>query len=105
MRRYLRGVVELLEAEDGEEGVDVARRERPDLILMDLSLPRMDGWTATRTLRGDAATAEIPVVALTAHASAEDRERALGAGCSDYLTKPVERGQLVRAIRKNLNRS
>ncbi len=105
VRRYLRGVVELLEAEDGEEGVDVARRERPDLILMDLSLPRMDGWTATRTLRGDAATAQIPVVALTAHASAEDRERALGAGCSDYLTKPVERGQLVRAIRKNLNRS
>ncbi|MEC7520759.1 MAG: response regulator [Myxococcota bacterium] len=105
VRRYLRGVVELLEAEDGEEGVDVARREQPDLILMDLSLPRMDGWTATRTLRGDAATGAIPVVALTAHASAEDRERALGAGCSDYLTKPVERGQLVRAIRKNLNRT
>ena len=95
----------VIQTRNGMEALDLARAHMPDLILMDLSLPRMDGWTATRTLRGDAATAQIPVVALTAHASAEDRERALGAGCSDYLTKPVERGQLVRAIRKNLNRT
>jgi len=103
VRRYLRGVVELLEASDGEHGLEVARSERPDLILMDLSLPRIDGWAATKTLKENPSTAGIPVVALTAHASAEDRERAIEAGCCDYLTKPVERGQLVRAIKKNLN--
>ena len=97
--------VEVTLVENGSDAVDTYVTSDFDLILMDLSLPRMDGWTATRTLRGDAATGAIPVVALTAHASAEDRERALGAGCSDYLTKPVERGQLVRAIRKNLNRT
>ncbi len=105
VRRYLRGVADLSEATDGEHGLEVARRELPDLILMDLSLPRLDGWQATRRLKEDETTAGIPVVALTAHASAEDRERALSAGCADYLTKPVERAQLVRTIRKQLSRS
>jgi CheY-like chemotaxis protein len=102
VRRYLNGVVELATAEDGEHGLELVRRQLPDLVLMDLSLPRMDGWTATKELRADSQTESIPVVALTAHASAEDRERALEAGCCDYLTKPVERGQLIRTIRKNL---
>ncbi|MFK7990085.1 MAG: response regulator [Sandaracinaceae bacterium] len=105
VRRYLNGVVHLIEAEDGEHGLDVARRELPDLILMDLSLPRMDGWATTQALKADETTRRIPVVALTAHAGAEDRERAIQVGCSDYLTKPVERKQLVRTIRKNLNRT
>lgn len=102
VRRYLNGVVELSEAEDGEHGLELIRRQLPDLVLMDLSLPRIDGWTAAKELRSDPQTAGIPIVALTAHASAEDRERALEAGCNDYLTKPVERGQLIRTIRKNL---
>ncbi|HJL15381.1 MAG TPA: response regulator [Sandaracinaceae bacterium LLY-WYZ-13_1] len=102
VRRYLHGVVELAEAHDGEHGLELAQRDRPDLVLMDLSLPRVDGWTATKTLKEREETASIPVVALTAHASAEDRERALDAGCCDYLTKPVERNQLIRTIRKNL---
>jgi len=105
VRRYLRGVVQLLEAFDGEHGLELARREHPDLILMDLSLPRIDGWLATQTLKDESSTKDIPVVALTAHASAEDRERAMEAGCCDYLTKPVERGQLVRTIKKNLSRT
>ncbi|HJL05994.1 MAG TPA: response regulator [Polyangiaceae bacterium LLY-WYZ-15_(1-7)] len=102
VRRYLSGVVQLLEAQDGEHGLEVARRERPDLILMDLSLPRLDGWSATRQLKAQPEFEPIPVVALTAHASTEDRDRAMDAGCADYLTKPVERSQLLKTIRKHL---
>lgn len=84
-------------AVDGEAGIAAARRERPDLILMDLSLPGVDGWEATRRLKADAETKRIPVIALSAHAMAGDREKALAAGCDDYDTKPVDfAGLLVK---------
>jgi two-component system cell cycle response regulator DivK len=78
-----------IEARDGEEGIALARQERPDLILMDLSLPRLDGWEATRRLKADAELKNIPIVALTAHAMAEDRAKALDAGCDGYISKPI----------------
>lgn len=91
---------ELLAAADGEEAIRLALEHRPDLILMDLSLPRVDGWEATRRLRADPRTAAIPVVALTAHAIVGYRERALAAGCTDYLTKPVDEDALFAVIRR-----
>jgi CheY-like chemotaxis protein len=102
VRRYLVEDYEVIEAEDGEHGVERAIRDTPDLILMDLSLPRLDGWEATRRLKANAAVKHIPVIALTAHASREDQQRAMEAGCNDYLTKPVERETLLSAIRKHL---
>lgn len=78
-----------IEARDGEEGIALARQERPDLILMDLSLPRLDGWEATRRLKADAELKNIPIVALTAHAMADDRAKALDAGCDGYISKPI----------------
>jgi CheY-like chemotaxis protein len=104
VRRYLRGVFDVLEAEDGEHGLDRAQREQPDLILMDLSLPRLDGWEATRRLKSGA-LATIPVVALTAHASRDDQARARAAGCDGYLTKPVDRDLLITTIRDHLARA
>jgi PAS domain S-box-containing protein len=101
VRRYLFGVYEVIEAEDGEHGLDRAQRDLPDLILMDLSLPRLDGWEATRRLKAST-LAHIPVVALTAHASRDDQGRAKAAGCDGYLTKPVERDVLISTIRKHL---
>ena len=89
-------------AVDGAEGVDKARSESPDLILMDMSLPVMDGWEATRTLKADEATRSIPVVALTAHAMSTDREKALAAGCDAYETKPVELPRLIETMEKLL---
>jgi CheY-like chemotaxis protein len=82
--------VKLFEAVDGQEGIDIAQREKPDVILMDLSLPILDGWTATTRLKADPATAHIPVIALTAHAMAIDEQRARQAGCDGYVAKPID---------------
>ena len=85
-------------AVDGQEGVDKAKSESPDIILMDMSLPVMDGWEATKILKDNSATAEIPVIALTAHAMSSDREKAIEAGCNDYDTKPVDLQRLLDKI-------
>jgi two-component system, cell cycle response regulator DivK len=97
-RRLARKGFEPLLAMDGQEGVEVALREHPDLILMDMSLPKVDGWEATRRIKNDEHTSGIPVIALTAHAMAGDRERAMAAGCDDYDTKPVEFAGLLQKI-------
>lgn len=89
---------EILVARDGQEGVDAARRELPELILMDLDLPVIDGWEATRRLKAAADTKHIPIIALSAHAMSGDRERAIAAGCDDYDTKPVELARLLQKI-------
>jgi two-component system cell cycle response regulator DivK len=89
----------VIEAMDGEEGVAKARAERPDLVLMDLSLPQMDGWTATRQIKADEALKKIPIIALTAHAMVGDREKALDAGCDDYISKPIDLRELQSKIR------
>ncbi len=94
---------DVIQATDGESGVDLVKKEKPDLVLMDLSLPRMDGWTATRTLKADADVKDIPVIALTAHAMVGDRERAIEAGCDDYLSKPIDLPELIRKLNKYLN--
>lgn len=85
-------------AVDGQEGVDKAVAEKPDLILMDMSLPVMDGWQATKAIKNNPETANIPVVALTAHAMSSDREKAIEAGCDDYDTKPVDFPRLLQKI-------
>lgn len=85
-------------AVDGQSGVALARAEKPDLILMDMSLPIIDGWEASRQLKADPAVAAIPIIALTAHAMAEDREKALAAGCNEYETKPVDLASLLAKI-------
>lgn len=103
-RRLERKGYTVVIAGDGEEGVAMARAESPDLILMDLSLPVMDGWDATRTLKADAQVASIPVIALTAHAMAGDRESALDAGCDDFDTKPVDLKRLLGKINALLTR-
>lgn len=97
-RRLERRGFTVVIAVDGSIGIAKARSEAPDLILMDMSLPVIDGWEATRQLKADPATAKIPVIALTAHAMAEDREKALGAGCDDFDTKPVELTRLLGKI-------
>jgi len=94
-RRLTRKKYEVLTAVDGREGVAIARSESPDLILMDMSLPVMDGWEATRQLKESPDTSSIPVIALTAHAMSGDREKALEAGCDDYDTKPIELPRLL----------
>ena len=101
-RRLKKRGYEVSIAVDGAEGVEKARSESPDLILMDMSLPVMDGWEATRTLKADKATQAIPVVALTAHAMSTDREKALEAGCDAYETKPVELPRLLGTMEKLL---
>jgi len=89
---------EMVIARDGQEGVDTAHRELPALILMDLDLPVMDGWEASRRLKASAATHHIPIIALSAHAMSGDRDRAMAAGCDDYDTKPVELPRLLEKI-------
>jgi two-component system cell cycle response regulator DivK len=101
-RRLAKRGFTVLMAVDGQQGVDMARSEKPDLVLMDMSLPVMDGWAATRAIKADEATASTPVIALTAHAMAGDREKALAAGCDDYDTKPIELPRLLEKIGKFL---
>jgi CheY-like chemotaxis protein len=103
-RRLLRKGYEVAIAVDGQQGVDMATSESPDVILMDMSLPVIDGWEATRRIKADAALNAIPVIALTAHAMAGDREQALGAGCDDYDTKPIELPRLLEKIVAQLAR-
>jgi two-component system, cell cycle response regulator DivK len=94
-RRLARKEYEVLVAVDGKEGVEMAGSEAPDLILMDMSLPVMDGWEATRQLKASPETKAIPIIALTAHAMSGDREKAMEAGCDDYDTKPIELPRLL----------
>jgi CheY-like chemotaxis protein len=103
-RHLRRKGYEILLAVDGRQGMDVARAEAPDLILIDMSLPVLDGWEATRQLKAGSATRGIPVIALTAHAMAGDRERALEAGCDDYETKPIEFPRLLTKIESLLGK-
>jgi CheY-like chemotaxis protein len=98
-RRLARNGYDVVIAVNGQEGVDMAGSEKPDLILMDMSLPVLDGWEATRRLKADPATASIPVIALTAHAMDSDREKALAAGCDDFDTKPIELPRLLEKMK------
>ena len=104
MRLDLTGEHEVMVAEDGQQGVEMAKAEQPDLILMDLELPVIDGWEATRRLKADAATRGIPIIALSAHALAGSREKALAAGCDEFDTKPVEFDRLLAKITRVLSR-
>ncbi|MFE1627322.1 response regulator [Brevibacillus reuszeri] len=101
-RRLMRKGYEVIIAVDGQEGVEAAKNELPDLILMDLSLPVLDGWDATRQLKAFPQTKHIPIIALTAHAMASDRETALAAGCDDFDTKPVEWSRLLEKLQHHL---
>jgi CheY-like chemotaxis protein len=101
-RRLARRGFNVLVATDGAQGVELTRNEQPDLILMDMSLPVMDGWQATRTLKSDPKVMHIPIIALTAHAIAGDREKCLEAGCDEYESKPVKFPQLLTKIQRLL---
>jgi CheY-like chemotaxis protein len=101
-RRLKRRGFEILFATNGEEGVEQAHAQSPDLILMDMSLPIIDGWDATRQIKASQATQKIPIIALTAHAMSGDRQRALDAGCDDFETKPIELEQLLEKIERYL---
>ncbi|WP_409344347.1 response regulator [Paenibacillus sp. MBLB4367] len=103
-RRLIRKGFEVVMAVDGEQGVAAAKSASPDLILMDLSLPVLDGWEATRQLKADETTRHIPVIVLTAHAMSGDRERAFQAGCDEFDTKPVEWARLLGKMEAFLNR-
>ena len=103
-RRLQRKGYQVVLALDGQSGVEMTRTEAPDLVLMDMSLPVLDGWEATRRLKSNAATQHIPVIALTAHAMSSDREKALEAGCDDYDTKPIELERLLGKIAGQLER-
>ncbi|HZI99028.1 MAG TPA: response regulator [Gemmatimonadaceae bacterium] len=97
-RRLQRRGYEVIMATDGQQGVTMAQSRSPDVVLMDMSLPVMDGWEATRTLKSSPDTKDIPVIALTAHAMSTDREKAMEAGCDDYDTKPIELTRLIGKI-------
>ena len=97
-RRLIKKGFEIIIAVDGEEGVKKTFSEKPDLILMDMSLPVMDGWEATKKLKSNPDTSKIPIIALTAHAMAQDKEKALAAGCDEYDTKPIDLNRLLSKI-------
>ncbi len=97
-RRLKRRGFDVSVATDGQSGLDQARAERPDVMLLDMNLPILDGWSAARALKADPATAGIPIIALTAHAMAGDKEKALAAGCDDYHPKPIDFSRLVTQI-------
>jgi len=99
-RRLERKGYDVVMAEDGKKGVDMSKSENPDLILMDLSLPVMDGWEATSTIKEDEETKSIPIIVLTAHAMAGDREKALDAGADEYDTKPIDFKRLLGKIKE-----
>lgn len=101
-RRLSRRGYDVIFAVDGRQGVEMARSERPDIILMDMSLPVMDGWEATRRVKSDDGIRGVPVIGLTAHAMTGDREKVLEAGCDDYDTKPVELDRLIDKIERLL---
>jgi two-component system cell cycle response regulator DivK len=103
-RRLQRRSFEVLLAEDGVQGLEAAQRDRPDLILMDMDLPVLDGWEATRRLKADPATRSIPVIALTAHALQSDCDRAYQSGCNDFATKPIDFANLLDKITRALAR-
>lgn len=105
VRRLVRNGFDVVMAADGEQGIVMAQNERPDLILMDMSLPVIDGWEATRRMKGSKVTSAIPIIALTAHAMSDDRERAFEAGCDDYDTKPIEMPRLLEKINTLLAQS
>jgi CheY-like chemotaxis protein len=102
MRLELLGDFEVVAAEDGEKGCEMAAAEKPDIILMDLEMPIVDGWEATRRLKGNAQTSDIPIITLSAHALAGEREKALAAGCNEFDSKPIEFDRLVATIRRVL---
>ena len=104
-RRLMRRGFDVVMAADGQEGVDMAHSDRPDLVLLDMNMPVLDGWQAARALRADPETQELPIIGLTAHAMAGDREKALEAGCCDYHTKPVDFPKLVGQIEEILKKS
>jgi CheY-like chemotaxis protein len=100
MRLELLGDFEVLTADDGEKGCKMVARERPDIILMDLEMPIIDGWEATRRLKGKPQTRDIPVIALSAHAPSAEREKAIAAGCDEFDTKPIEFERLLATVRR-----
>tara|TARA_B100001013_G_scaffold267474_1_gene169138 strand:- start:99 stop:461 length:363 start_codon:yes stop_codon:yes gene_type:complete len=102
-RRLQRKGFEVVMAEDGQQGVDMSKSENPDVILMDLGLPVMDGWQATTTIKAEESTKNIPIIVLTAHAMAGDREKALDAGADEYDTKPIEFKRLLGKIKEFLS--
>jgi CheY-like chemotaxis protein len=102
MRLELLGDFEVLAAEDGQKGCEMAATEQPDIILMDLEMPVVDGWEATRRLKSNVQTRDIPVIALSAHALAGEREKALAAGCNEFDSKPIEFDRLVATMRRVL---
>jgi len=102
-RRLIRRGFTVVFAANGQQGVDLARSEKPDIILMDMSLPVMDGWEATRRVKADETTRAVPVIGLTAHAMSGDREKAIEAGCDDYDTKPVEFDRLLEKMLRLLD--
>ena len=101
-RRLVRRGYEVVFAVDGQQGIDMAASESPDIILMDLSLPVIDGWEATRRVKAQAATRNIPIIGLTAHAMSDDRDKAIDAGCDEYDTKPVELERLIGKMERLL---
>ena len=104
-RRLIRRGYQIVMAVDGAEGIAAAKAENPDLVLMDMSLPVVDGWEATRRLKAEPLTRAIPVIGLTAHAMAGDRDKVIEAGCDDYDTKPVELSRLLQKIEALLTRT